>query len=85
VSGAGSLEQTRVYQIRGEHDLAIVRGDDLWTSYDEVPGGLDVDDEVIALHLADGADLLTAFVEEHVIADINFKIVRHDGFPPSGV
>jgi hypothetical protein len=83
MSSAGCLEKLGVDKIGSEHDLSIVDCFHLGTSHDEVTGGLDVDDEMIALDLADRADLLAAFFDEDMIAYVDFEVVLHSGLLPT--
>src|SRR6266496_3918546 len=57
-----------------------MHGLDLRATHDEVPCSLDVDNQVIVLDLADGADLLTTILEEHLVADADCNVVSH-GLP----
>jgi hypothetical protein len=82
VRGLRGLEEARLAEFRTQDDLAMMDRLDLGSTDDKVAGSLDVDDEVIALDPADRADFLAAFLEEHVVADTDFKVVFHVGLPP---
>ncbi len=85
MSMSGSGEEAWIDEVGDEHDLAVVRRPDLRSSHDEITCSLDVDDEVVALDLADSSDLFATLLEKHLIADVDLEIVGHNGFPPFGV
>ena len=83
------IEQCPIETIAVEDDLAVVRAVNRARGHGELAAVLDVDDDLrtpLGLHVADGAALLAAFLEEYLIADANGAQSRfHPGHgAPSG-